>query len=230
MTDEEKRSKASEYHRQYREKNKAAIAERTAKWRIENLDRLHQYDKDRYAKNPEIKKIKSKEWYNSNPDRAAASRKKWAVDNQEKRNEISRNWTKRNPDKKKKFSLAWLENNRQEYLDIVKKWRLKNPAKSAAGCARRRKRVIENSTRDEISAASLFMNEMKSIPFGICEYCDGLFSVTDLHFDHVTPLKKGGRHSPDNLALSCKACNQSKGSKILHKEWIPLKLRNLKVD
>ncbi len=51
---------------------------------------------------------------------------------------------------------------------------------------------------------------------GACEYCgtpEGLtFSAHDV--DHVVALKHGGGDDEDNLALSCTACNQHKGTDI----------------
>lgn len=51
-----------------------------------------------------------------------------------------------------------------------------------------------------------------------CVYCgtrNGPFEV-----DHIVAVANGGTHDPDNLALSCRPCNRSKGAKTLE-EWLP---------
>lgn len=54
-----------------------------------------------------------------------------------------------------------------------------------------------------------------------CAYCGILITFDipkDVHVDHVMPLSSGGSNWPSNLALTCQACNLSKGSKTLE-EW-----------
>ena len=49
-----------------------------------------------------------------------------------------------------------------------------------------------------------------------CEYCLAPESLCfhSHHVDHIIAIKHGGETSADNLALSCIACNQHKGSDI----------------
>jgi len=50
-----------------------------------------------------------------------------------------------------------------------------------------------------------------------CCYC-GENTAEDWCCDHVHPLKKGGRSTLDNLAVSCRECNRSKKDRLLS-EW-----------
>lgn len=53
-----------------------------------------------------------------------------------------------------------------------------------------------------------------------CQYC-GLDASKDfdmwwkanLNIDHIKPKKHGGTNDPNNLVVSCRACNSYKGSK-----------------
>lgn len=50
----------------------------------------------------------------------------------------------------------------------------------------------------------------------ICVYCNK--SLNDFTIDHMLPLCRGGDNSFNNLTISCKSCNSSKGKKLLG-EW-----------
>jgi 5-methylcytosine-specific restriction endonuclease McrA len=46
-----------------------------------------------------------------------------------------------------------------------------------------------------------------------CQYCGRVFSVTQLTFDHVLPVARGGRKAWDNIVTCCIACNRRKGDR-----------------
>lgn len=63
----------------------------------------------------------------------------------------------------------------------------------------------------------------------VCWYCGKAMSPKQLTKDHVFPRSKGGDNNMDNIIMTCKACNSSKGNMDLfkwyaevRKEWPPL--------
>lgn len=46
-----------------------------------------------------------------------------------------------------------------------------------------------------------------------CAYCGVSLTDIPMHIDHIIPLSRGGRHSPENLCASCGPCNLSKNNK-----------------
>lgn len=62
----------------------------------------------------------------------------------------------------------------------------------------------------------------------ICAYCSIELSENQIQLDHIIPLSKGGLHTIDNFAISCKSCNCSKGNKTLD-EFIIYKELHLKL-
>lgn len=52
-----------------------------------------------------------------------------------------------------------------------------------------------------------------------CVFCG---STENLSTDHLIPKNRGGNDSADNLVLSCKSCNSSRGDKGIF-EWLGLK-------
>lgn len=48
-----------------------------------------------------------------------------------------------------------------------------------------------------------------------CIYCREKFNKKDLTIDHVLPRRFGGTSKKSNIAVSCRDCNQKKGSLLL---------------
>jgi 5-methylcytosine-specific restriction endonuclease McrA len=46
-----------------------------------------------------------------------------------------------------------------------------------------------------------------------CQYCGRPFSPTDLTFDHVMPVARGGHKGWDNIVTCCIPCNRHKGDR-----------------
>ena len=45
-----------------------------------------------------------------------------------------------------------------------------------------------------------------------CEYCGKSGHKAEMEVDHVLPWAQGGSNNVSNLAISCRACNRSKGN------------------
>ena len=46
-----------------------------------------------------------------------------------------------------------------------------------------------------------------------CQYCGRTFPTETLTFDHVVPVRYGGRKAWDNIVTSCVRCNRRKGGR-----------------
>jgi 5-methylcytosine-specific restriction endonuclease McrA len=46
-----------------------------------------------------------------------------------------------------------------------------------------------------------------------CQYCNGAFPTSELTFDHVVPVSRGGRKDWENIVTCCVACNRKKGGR-----------------
>jgi len=55
-----------------------------------------------------------------------------------------------------------------------------------------------------------------------CVFCG---SKDDLSTDHLIPVSRGGSDSADNMVMSCRHCNSSRGDKGVF-EWVGLKEKN----
>ena len=52
-----------------------------------------------------------------------------------------------------------------------------------------------------------------------CVYCRKPLVRKKATLDHVLPVSRGGETTPDNLTISCRACNTCKGAR-LPEEWL----------
>lgn len=57
---------------------------------------------------------------------------------------------------------------------------------------------------------------------GICQYCGRHMSKSEATIDHITPRSKGGTNTWKNTVLSCKKCNEKKGSRSLEESGLKL--------
>ena len=48
----------------------------------------------------------------------------------------------------------------------------------------------------------------------ICYLCRRKLELGEITLDHVIPLSKGGKHTPENVRVCCLLCNIRKGDKI----------------
>jgi 5-methylcytosine-specific restriction endonuclease McrA len=46
-----------------------------------------------------------------------------------------------------------------------------------------------------------------------CQYCSKGFHTSELTFDHVVPVSKGGRKDWENIVTCCVSCNRRKGGR-----------------
>ena len=58
-----------------------------------------------------------------------------------------------------------------------------------------------------------WMASIMAKPSASCYWCGASVSKSNLHFDHIVALSKGGPHSIENLCVSCAPCNLSKANK-----------------
>jgi len=57
-----------------------------------------------------------------------------------------------------------------------------------------------------------------------CAYCKIKLSKSKATVDHVYPKSKGGLFVGENLALSCKPCNEAKKDIVITNDWIKSRL------
>jgi 5-methylcytosine-specific restriction endonuclease McrA len=123
-----------------------------------------------------------------------------------------RAWKAANPDK----CRASVRRNRASERARLRAWRAAHPEKERAISQRRRARMYAASGRGFATEAD-FMLACEAWGWA-CPYCR--CDEGEVTLDHIVPLSRGGSHHVYNLVPCCKACNSSKGAKLLS-EWRP---------
>jgi 5-methylcytosine-specific restriction endonuclease McrA len=171
-------------------------------YRKNNIERLRQYDRERYPARKEERSAYYKQWYLENKDKVRDYNKARREEHKEYYKETHKKYYEANKDRYKQWAKQYREANKDHHR-IIKR------------LARSRRRAIERSaggkyTEDDVRA-------MYKRQKGKCYYC-GEKVGKKYHVDHVVPLSRGGSNSPDNLVIACPYCNDSKGTKLVH-EW-----------
>lgn len=163
---------------------------------------LCQYHWSQTPERRESHRQASLRWSRSNKDRDAENTRSWIAANKEKARELRRNWMRKwraeNPEAARQAFRAWQEANPERWAQL-----------SRAGALKRK--ALKASTQTEPVDLALVLAE-----HGLwCHICSDPIEPTDLHFDHVIPLSKGGPHTYDNIRPAHSWCNLRKGTKLL---------------
>jgi 5-methylcytosine-specific restriction endonuclease McrA len=137
-------------------------------------------------------------------DKLRKYNQQWEQSHAEYRREYRRKWRSENPDKVK-------ENHRR--------WIAENPERNAA--KERNRRAKKRASQGRHSAQDV--KEQLKRQSNRCYYCNCKMVAkrgypNSQTVDHVIPLDRGGRNSPDNLVIACARCNFSKNNRLPH-EW-----------
>ncbi len=186
-------------------------------------------------------KAKAVEWQKANPEKKRASdhKQNGKPENQRKLRERMDRWAQDNPEKAKACSRAGSLRHSKTAKRKVSMARYRKTAKGRASDKRLRqtekykayhreherfrrrllKGIVSEANR---SARRRGIAQVLTVPqwqeileyFGHrCAYCNA--QPERLEIDHITPVTKGGEHTPDNVVPACRSCNARKGNRPL---------------
>lgn len=221
----------TEYNKVYYEKNAEKLRQQSRDWYSRTIETRRAYDKARYPDRRESELARhSKNW--RDPEKGRVKRQynsEYCKKNKKRLSENGRKWRQKNADYKRQYNLNYMLANPCKVRVWTKKWSKKNPDKVKSYDVNRRARKL-GATSNE-AAVKQFFTWIKNQDYVTCTYCGKYIIVKSVHIDHIIPLSRGGRHDPDNFAVSCGHCNQSKSDSLLS-EWnkCPEKFKNLIVN
>ena len=167
----------------------------TAAWIEANPGRKQAMDADYYKRNSEVIKARSAAYRVAHPEAARAAVVAWGIANPERKRAGNAAYQAAN--------MATITLRRAAYYQA-------NKEKTRQGQARREARKLGNEYEHVSYVAILAKWGM------VCHICGGeIANRSDLHFDHVIPLARGGAHAERNIKPSHAVCNMRKGARLL---------------
>lgn len=192
------------------------IQKRLKKYRSENLEKCNELDR---------------RWRNNHREQYRAQKRRWSSLNREKDLASHRASYLKHKEKRKIAHKAYYDANRDKVLNKEKRRREKNPDEGKLRSSRHYfanklryklkylKRVaLQKAATVNLVAIESFLRSTMERKYFTCYYCTRTFPISNLHWDHIIALSKGGAHSVENLCTACSNCNLKKGAKSLS-EW-----------
>ncbi len=118
----------------------------------------------------------------------------------------SRAFRLRNLEEESARKRSWREANLERVAAYDRTYREANPEKRAAIQARREALKANSPRIEKIDRAYVIARDRS-----VCHIC-GRKVTRRIELDHLVPLSKGGAHTHDNLAVSHRSCNASRGA------------------
>lgn len=170
--------------------HKAEISARQRAYRSKNADKLKPA-RDSY----------NKKYYEANREEAKSARRAYYAENK---------------DLVLKASKAYHEKRINLVPHVVRfqqrkagiSYALRHPDRRSESANRRRAQKIGTSS-DRVD-----YNQILKDSKGVCGICGDPFDLFGIHFDHIIPLSKGGKHTAVNLQATHARCNLEKGAKV----------------
>lgn len=153
----------------------------------------------RYMKNCDAVKQRSREYYAKHRDKMRMGMAAWAKSNIAKKKAIHAKWRAAHPDRMRLNG---------------RRWRKANPEK-AREIDRRRRAVELNASVGDQQTIVAWEKSWRRKRLLRCYWCERKFSPNYCHTDHIVALSRGGKHSVENLCVSCATCNITKGARKL---------------
>jgi len=167
---------------------------RSAKWYIDNREKVKANVIAWKKKNPDKKRAANAAWRKKNPEKARASTSAWQKANIEKGRAKAMKWYKANPEKARAATIAW---------------RKANPGASKQHGYNKRasKKANGGKLSPDLEAKLLTFQKNR------CAICRVSLKKTRHELDHVVPLARGGKNSDNNMQITCPTCNRKKHAK-----------------
>ncbi len=125
-----------------------------------------------------------------------------------------------------KATLKCRSKNPEKYKAYMREYQKSHPEKFAAAAQKRR--ALQKSATINLQSIEAWMKSVRSKKSATCYYCQESFPSSEIHFDHIIALSKGGPHSVENLCVSCAECNHRKSATSL-RAWVRIGQMNLEL-
>lgn len=162
----------------------------------------------------------SQAYYEAHREQKIKRATDWNRENKDRRAEITASYYQRHRDE---IRVYW-RSRREAHNAYTRKWRAEHAERAAEARRAYRKRYPEKHCQKHarrrarqcgLLAEQLNYSEIIVRDGMVCHICGEPIDRSDLHFDHIVPISKGGGHTADNVHVAHAACNLRKRAKLL---------------
>ena len=209
------RKRNNTWAKEYREKNKAILAEKRKIRYIENLELFKERGRKQYQLHKEDNKERQREYNKTHKKEIAERDKKYRAENKEPIGKRQKKYRAENKETIDKAQREYRADNRKELSEYQKKYRKTEKGKAALKKGGQKHRALKRgATVEDFSSIEVFKRDAY-----ICQSCKKKtrpdYKPTHPlypHLDHIQPLSLGGNHSRKNTQCLCSHCNLTKNN------------------
>jgi 5-methylcytosine-specific restriction endonuclease McrA len=190
------RASRAEYDANYRLEHHDRVLQAQAKHREQNRDRISARARAERLTNGEHRRAVERKSHEKHREQKHAYEARRRAENPERERARLATFRKANREQLR-------QRRREVYRQNIEHYRLK----------RRQEAMLRQARK---LAASVEVVDYRAIwerDQGICYLCGGVIGPSDVHYDHVVPLSKGGAHSMANIRATHSLCNLSKADR-----------------
>lgn len=187
-------------------------------WRLANKARIAAREKLYWAQHPEKYKAKELRHREKRKPKVKLYKKAYRLKNLAECRRKNREWQQCQRLHRREYMRRYYEKHGEKMRKRTLAWYHRNPGKHSVSVVKRRRKTAECPLH-EVAVINAWMKEVRSKEFARCYWCGTKVRGSDIHFDHVTPLSKGGTHSIGNLCASCSECNLTKHARLVT-DWV----------
>jgi 5-methylcytosine-specific restriction endonuclease McrA len=127
-------------------------------------------------------------------------------------------WQKKRKDHLRKYLKDYHIKNAEKLRARTRAWYRDNKGRATAKIQERRA-ILQRAPLGDLKLIADWMDQVRNNPFARCHWCGTKVPGSDVHFDHVIAISRGGSNSIGNLCASCPDCNMTKHNRLIS-DWI----------
>lgn len=206
------RRKKNEANRRYYSKPEVKARKKIYKENYDknNKEKISKYGYSLRAR-PEYQN-RIREWRTINKEHLRLKSKEWRIKNKEYKKKIDREYRINNKEKVNLNKRKYYSNNKDKVNNMKKKYN--SSFKGKINRTKRNHKVLSLKHKVKFDLTSEQIKELFN-KYDSCIYCG---RKDKLSLDHLHPITKNGDTSINNIVISCRPCNASKGDRDVE-EW-----------
>lgn len=191
----------------YRDNNKDIIIERRKAFYKNNKNAILKQRKEYYLENKEEILDKRKKYCDKNKKVILSKNREYRTKNIELLRENCKTYETDNKESLSEYRRDYYIKNKEKISTYGKTYKASLNGKMSQKNSIHKRRTKEK--QGDVTTSQFLELQQNA---KVCYWCNCSLKKAKVHIDHYVPLSKGGKHTLDNLVVSCQKCNNQKHS------------------